>query len=241
MIKNKIIKEEILGAAKDWLRETIAPNHIKNTAKLINPVEFNINPFLVAYLARFLTGNSDPISIAKALIYPRVLGTSINTSFGQNAQKFTSTVLHSLGSTTAGIDIEFIDQIDGTKKYCQLKSGPTTINKDDVSTIDGHFKHIKNLARTNNLNIGINDLVVGVLYGERNELSANYLAIENRYNYSVYIGQELWYRLTGDENFYYELGQSLAAVAVEFDGTHLLQETIEKLAQTDLVRKLAGM
>ena len=32
--------------------------------------------------------------------------------------------------------------IDGEKKYCQLKSGPDTINKDDVETIAGHFKSV---------------------------------------------------------------------------------------------------
>jgi hypothetical protein len=40
-----------------------------------------------------------------------------------------------MGSVVHGIDIEFIDAIDGRKKYCQLKSGPSTINKDDVVTI----------------------------------------------------------------------------------------------------------
>lgn len=75
------------------------------------------------YLANFLTGNSSPKSIAKALIYPRILGTSITTSFGTNIQKFTNDVLDAFGSTTPGIDIEFIDRIDGHKKYCQMKSG----------------------------------------------------------------------------------------------------------------------
>ncbi len=53
-----------------------AINHIKNTQKLEKPSEFNINPFLVC-LENFLCGDAKPESIAKALIYPRVLGTSI--------------------------------------------------------------------------------------------------------------------------------------------------------------------
>ena len=114
MISNK---EELLAKAKAWFQSTIIENHIKNSQKLIHPKEFNINPFLVAYLAKFLTGNTEPKSIAKALIYPRVLGQSITTSFGQNIQKFTNDVLSAFGSTTSGIDIEFIDQIDGHKKY----------------------------------------------------------------------------------------------------------------------------
>lgn len=232
-------KHEILEAAKTWFKETIAINHIKNTSKLVKPSEFNINPFLVSYLANFLTGNNDPISIAKALVYPRVLGTSINTSFGQNSQKFTSEVLSSLGSTTPGIDIEFVDQIDGQKKYCQLKAGPNTINKDDVETIHNHFFSIKNLARTNNLRIGLNDLVVGVLYGESQELSTHYKNISKKHNYPVFVGKEFWLRLTGDESFYFSMIDSLASVAMEVDGSELLEETIEALANTDTIKMLS--
>lgn len=237
---NNIKKQEILEAAKGWLRDTVVPNHYKNTHKLVDPSEFNINPFLVTYLARFLTGKADAIGIAKALIYPRVLGTSINTSFGQNSQKFTNDVLKSVGSTTVGIDIEFYDQLDGRKKYCQLKAGPNTINKDDVATIHGHFSQIKNLARTNNLKLQTDDLVVGILYGGRHELSSHYKTIEANYHYPVYIGQEFWTRLTGDENFYFELAQALASATLEFDGVALLDQTIQKLAQTDFIKKLAG-
>jgi hypothetical protein len=99
-------KTQLLLRAKEWFTEVIAINHIQNTRKLINISEFNVNPFLSTYLANFLTGNSDPLSIAKALVYPRVLGTSITTSFGTNIQKFTTEVLSAFGSTTSGIDIE---------------------------------------------------------------------------------------------------------------------------------------
>ena len=232
-------RSEILEAAETWFKDTIASNHVQNTEKLIDPKEFKINPFLVCYLANFLTGNNDPISIAKALVYPRVLGTSITTSFGQNSQKFTSDVLQSLGSTTPGIDIEFVDQLDGTKKYCQLKAGPNTINKDDVDTIHNHFTDIKNLTRTNNLPITLNDLIVGVLYGEIDELSTHYKNITRKHHYPVFVGQDFWHRLTGDDGFYFELIKSLASVAQDFDGTDLLQSTIEELAETDIIQKLA--
>lgn len=50
-----------------------------------------------------------------------------------------------MGSVGGGIDIEFVDSFDDRKKYCQLKSGPNTINKDDVITIKNHFQGIKTL------------------------------------------------------------------------------------------------
>ena len=100
--------------------------------------------FLYKYLAKFLTGNDDAESIAKALIYPRILGSSITTSFGMQVQKQITTLFPGFGSTTSGIDIEFVDAIDGRKKYCQLKAGPNTINKDDIKTVVDHFKSIRN-------------------------------------------------------------------------------------------------
>jgi len=138
---------------------------------------YNINPFLFKYLANFLTGNDNPESIAKALVLPRILGASINTSFGMKIQTLISTLFEGLGSTTQGIDIEFIDAIDNRKKYCQLKAGPNTINRDDVTTITNHFQGVRNLARTNNLNVGINDMIVGIVYGEISEISSHYKKI----------------------------------------------------------------
>lgn len=233
-------KQHILDSAKIWFKETIANNHIKNTKKLINPKEFNINPFLAVYLSNFLTGNSTPENIAKALILPRVLGTSINTSFGQNMQSFISAIQDAVGSTTTGMDIEFIDQLDKTRKYCQLKAGPNTINKDDVETIANHFKAVRNLSRTNNLRIPNDDLIVGVLYGESEELSSHYKRITVQYDYDVIIGREFWYRLTGYENFYAELIGTIGSVALEANFSDELQSIIDELAQSEKIRSLSN-
>ncbi len=231
-------KEEILEKAKDWFRNTIAQNHIKNTEKLVNPKEFNINPFLAVYLANFLTGNSSPDSIAKVLLLPRVLGTSITTSFGQNIQSFTNILLDAFGSTTSGIDIEFVDQIDGYKKYCQLKLGPNTINKDDVETISGHFKGVINLARQNNLRVSHDDLIVGIIYGNPSDLSSHYKRITSQYHHPVIIGSDFWHRLTGDENFYTDLLNAIGSVAIEADYSNDLKKVINKLAATDEIKNI---
>lgn len=233
-------KKEILEAAKKWFREVVVPNHIKNTKALSNPKKFKINPFLVKYLANFLCGTCDPISIAKALIYPRVLATSITTSFGTNIQKFVSDLRSSFGSMIPGIDIQFEDQIDGRTKYCQIKLGPNNINKDDVETIHNHFASAKNLARTNNVkSLGYNDLIIGVLYGEHSQLSTHYKNLEKVHHYSVYVGKEFWERLTGDENFYYDLSTAISEIAIEFNSSKLLEAVILKLAESDMVKNLA--
>lgn len=230
MIENK---NTILEKAKSWFRETIVTNHDINSKKLIDPSEFNINPFLTVYLANFLTGNSSPLSIAKALVYPRVLGPSITTSFGQNIQKFAADVLEGFASTTNGIDIEFVDQIDGNRKYCQLKAGPNTINKDDVETIASHFKGVINLAKTNGLRISFDDMVVGLIYGEEQQLSSHYKRIQSQYHYPVLPAHQFWHRLTGDENFYGELITAIGSVAIDADYSKELEQIILQLSKRE--------
>ena len=80
-------KKEILRAAKTYFKENIIDNHISNTAKL-NYKSFNPNPFLQLYLAKFAFGDTSALSQAKALVLPRVLGTSITTTFGNAIQGF---------------------------------------------------------------------------------------------------------------------------------------------------------
>jgi len=236
---NQPEKEQILEKAQKWFAEKLACSHMKNARKLVNPAEFKINPFLVVYLANFLTGKSDPTDIAKALIYPRVLGTSITTSFGTHIQNFTNDVLSSYGSSISGIDIEFIDSIDGFRKYCQLKAGPNTINKDDVETIASHFGEIQRRSSTNNLRVTNDDLIVGVIYGEPSELSSHYKRITRQYYHPVIVGKDFWHRLTGDEDFYYDLIKSIGQVAIEADFADELNVIIEQLASNLEIVRLA--
>ncbi|MEG1474711.1 MAG: PmeII family type II restriction endonuclease [Longicatena sp.] len=224
----RVHKADIIIKWKEFFRNEIAENHRKNTLKLEHLKEFNLNPFLDNYKANFLLGDDSPKSKATALVYARTLGTSINTTFGTSLQKFCSNILSGYASTTSGIDIEFIDFVDGRKKYCQIKAGPNTINKDDVKTIMNHFSGVKNLARTNHLNIGLDDLVVGVFYGDSKELSNHYKEINKEY--PVYIGQDFWRRLTGDTNFYKALTKASNEVALEYDSRKIIKEVIEKLA-----------
>lgn len=221
-------KTAILLNARDFFRETIVANHVKNVQKLSSLAAFKYNPFLLDYLANFYSGNSSAESMARVLVYARALGTSINTSFGQNLQSFIGNVLGAFGTAVPGLDIEFVDQIDHRKKYCQIKLGPETINKDDIQTIIGHFRGAKNLARTNNLDIGINDLVVGVMYGEKEELNAHYNSIIKEH--PVFVGKDFWHHLTGDENFYFEMIEAFGEEAKIVNGKDLLETTIEKLA-----------
>jgi hypothetical protein len=225
-------KKSIIESGKQYFREIIIPKHLKNleTLKL---KDFNINPFLVNYLAAFLCGDTTPKSLAKALVYPRILGTSINTSFGQNIQIFISSLAQVAGTASGidGMDIEFVDAIDGRRKYCQCKAGPQTINKDDIATILGHFRHLHNKARLDRMNVQIDDMIVGVLYGTKEDLSAHYKIIDS--HYPVYCGAEFWEHLTGDTDFYHRLAKAFGEVVEEdnIDGSQLIQSKINDIAR----------
>ncbi len=222
-------KTEIINKFRIFFETDIIENHKKNTKKLKKLSEFNINPFLWHYLANYLTGNSSSESLAKALLYPRVLGTSITTTFGQAMQKFIVKVLNAYGSTTPGIDLEFIDQIDLRKKYCQLKSGPDALNKDDITTIKNHFKNAKRLAQANHLTVNSDDFVFCTLYGENSTMNSFIKILAQ--DYPVYMGKEFWCRLTGEEEFYQRLIDSIGEVVNEVDMKSLVEEVIEDLSQ----------
>lgn len=221
---------EIIEKAKVFALEKIIPSHLKNTSKLGRAKEFDVNPFLVEYLANYAFGDSTPESIARVLVYPRVLGQSISTTFGTMMQQFCNDALSSFASVVVGMDIEFIDQLDNRRKYCQVKSGPKTLNADDVPVIIGHFKDLANIARTNRLT-GFNpitDAVVGVLYGTPKTLSGHYKKIAKEY--PVYVGEEFWHRLTGVEDFYFTLVEAFASVAKEQDSSEMLEMVVQRLA-----------
>jgi len=186
----------------------------------------------VKYLSKVLDNDFTPIGIAKALYYPRVLGTSINTSFGTRIQNMFVALNLASGSLIKGMDIEFIDKIDNRKKWCQLKSGPNTINSEDVKPLLKKFSSVVNLARTNSINLNNNDLILGVLYGDRSQLSQHYLLIDK--THPVIIGEEFWHRLTGFSDFYTKLSKNLDVMILNLEhedffkkGYTLLAEEIE--------------
>jgi len=201
-------EKELLEIITAYFKEKIFENHkisaLKKHSKLNS---YKINPIIVKYLSKILEDDFTPIGIAKALYYPRILGTSINTSFGTRIQNMFVELDLAKGSLIKGMDIEFIDKIDNRKKWCQLKSGPNTINSEDVNPLLRKFSTVTNLARTNAMDLNNSDLILGVLYGEEEQLSQHYKKIDEQF--PVIIGKEFWHRITGYSDFYDKLVLSL--------------------------------
>ena len=211
------------------MAQNIVPSHMKNTKKLSTLDDIKLNPFLWHYLANYYLGESDSLSLATVAILPRVLGTSITTTFGKQMQKLIVAVLDNVsGSNIPGIDIEYVDAIDGRKKYCQVKSGPQALNKDDVKTIKDHFKGARNRGMQNSLPTQEDDWVFAMIYGEPSEYNAFVRELSDEY--VVYCGEDFWYRLTGDRDFYLDLAKAMAEVAIPEDSKEIVKETIKKLA-----------
>ncbi len=225
-------KKDILERAKSWMRDELIPAHKVNTLKLASLDEFNINPFIWPYLAFFLEGNRDYTSLAKALVYPRALGSSISTSFGQRAQRLIVRLFEdsAFGSGIKGIDIEFIDKIDNRRKYAQVKAGPNVVNRDDVETVGRGFETLKNKARLDGLELRTTDMMFCLLYGEADQKNGFVREIER--NYVVSMGEDFWHRFTGDKNFYKDLIAVFAEVATEVNMKKEIGAVVQKLAKS---------
>ena len=223
-------KQTILREAKTWWRDVLVEAHRKNTLKLTKVEEFSINPFLLPYLANYFSGRQSAQALAQVLIYPRVLGPSITTTFGGSFQKFITQVFGNVqGSQIKGIDIEFVDQTDKKLKYCQLKAGPKIVNHDGVKTIKDHFGDARRTARQNSLPVDVNDYMLCLLYGEPWQKNQFIKQIEK--DYTVAIGQDFWHRLTGDKNFYSKLINAITEVAQEPNLKSTVAKVVDQLAK----------
>lgn len=223
-------EKELLEVITVYFEEKIFENHKISSLKTHSKLKsYKINPIVVKYLSKILENDFTAIGIAKALYYPRVLGTSINTSFGTRIQNMFVELNLAEGSLIKGMDIEFTDKVDGRRKWCQLKSGPNTINSEDVSPLLKKFTTVTNLARTNSMDLNNSDLILGVLYGEEDQLSQHYRKIDEFF--PVIIGEEFWHRLTGFPNFYNKLVSNLDLMTLNLDTEGFFKQGYMALAK----------
>ncbi|MCF6358323.1 MAG: hypothetical protein L3J54_11010 [Draconibacterium sp.] len=223
-------EKELLKIVTEYFGDKIFKSHKENVLKNHSKLKsYKINPIIVKYLSKVLENDFTPLGIAKALYYPRVLGTSINTSFGTRIQNMFVDLGLASGSLIKGMDIEFIDKVDNRKKWCQLKSGPNTINSEDVNPLLKKFTSVTNLARTNAINLNNSDLILGVLYGNEDQLSQHYKKINQLF--PVVIGKEFWHRITGFSTFYNKLAYNLDTMILDLDTEDFLKKGYMALAK----------
>jgi hypothetical protein len=205
---------------------------------------FNFNPLVSIALSSGVYGNPTPMNMAKALLYPRVFGTSINTTFGDKMQKMCVRYLGAAASGTTGIDIEYEDKLDGQNVVMQLKAGPNTINYDDVEPIVSKMGTAYRTLRQNRAdNMPI--FAIGITYGVMADISAHYRRIAassvgGQLNIPIYIGQDFWHRLTGNPTFYSEMISLFVDIFEKEDYSDLLQEDLDRLASEIEAKYFSG-
>ncbi|MDR3642376.1 MAG: PmeII family type II restriction endonuclease [Candidatus Doudnabacteria bacterium] len=197
--------------------------------------KFIINPLVLTALSSGVFGKTSSLNMAKALLYPRVLGTSISTSFGDKMQKLCVSYLGANASSTPGMDLEFIDKIDGKKVLMQLKAGPNTINSGDVEPIVSEMNSAYRLLQTNKVGKNMPLFAVGIVYGSMSEISGHYKKIADspvgaQAKIPIYIGKDFWHRLTGQELFYRDLINLFIEVFDEEDYSDLLETDLKLLS-----------
>lgn len=79
------------------------------------------------------------------------------------------------------------------------------------------------------MQLNTTDCIVCVIYGKKDELNDHYKKI-NEY-YPVYVGQDFWFRLTGDKEFYNDIINAFVEAGNDADSTKLINEVIDKLAR----------
>lgn len=229
----KIVKEFEL-----WFKKEFLPHQEKLLRKWTKSQKHHINPYLVSYRSIAISGKKSAISIAESLLVISWLGVGLSTSFGTQFQSQLTKILRKVyGSTTSGIDVEYVDFFDKRKKYAQIKLGPDTINNDDVKTIEDKFKAIKNLAKTNSLKLQTDDLVVGVLYGSHAQLNANYKSLKSK-GYEVYVGNEFFEHVTGIGDLGSQLIDTAVKVSLSVNVHKKLRSAIADLAKDSDIKNL---
>jgi hypothetical protein len=197
--------------------------------------DFNVNPFTLVALSGGVLGEPSISNMARALIYPRVLGTSLNTSFGDKMQKLCVAFLGAEASGVPGMDFHFDDKVSGGRVYMQLKAGPNTINKDDVDPILVKMLTAYRLLRQNMAGQNIPLFAMGIAYGTIDEISGHYKKIQSssvggQEGVPIYIGKDLWHRITGNPNFYVELVNIFVELFKNEDSSEALERAVSALA-----------
>ena len=222
-------KSELIDAFTRWYEDDFLERQIETIDRSANIEEHNSNPFIASYAAKAISGGLAAVDQARALVIQRAFGTGMHTSFGTQIQKAIVSLLpNASGSMIPGMDIEFQEPATDIRRYCQVKAGPYTVNRDTSEKIVDKFDKALNLAKTNGLPITNDQLIVGVLYGKHDQLSTFYKEIEKRY--SVLAGASFWERLTGHEAFYDDLVTSFRKVSDNSNVDDRVEAAIKKLA-----------
>lgn len=199
-------QEQLLSNIVDYFQQEIFEPHLRNLQNdYANFDSYSANPFLLPYLSKIIEGEYSERGIAKALYLPRVLSSSITTSFGSHIKQIL--INNNLAESRSGRSniISFTDHISGIYTACILKAGPYTINSGDKALIRSNLRGIN----------GVENRAIGVIYGSENDLNGSYVNLQEEFD--IFVGKQFWQRITGYEDFYDNLSERLRIVSENLD------------------------
>jgi hypothetical protein len=188
-----------------------------NTIRKLRIQDLNINPFLIRILASEM-GFNDASSIVRWLVVQRSM-TGANTSFGFCLQDIAQ--LFSEGTGVEGADLQ------KTKKerhhYIQVKSGPSTMDKDAV-------RHMSTLLLSVQRRNRGSVAMLGMCYGTREQVLST---VKKYSDVDWLIGREFWEFISDDPGCIDEIYTIAGKVGETFRDTkgQTLAEILESKAK----------
>jgi len=152
---------------------------LSNRARTIRHLkidDLNINPFLIRILAKEM-GIEDADSIVRWLVMQRSM-TGANTSFGFCLQEIAK--LFTEGTGVEGADIQKTKQ--GRHYHIQVKSGPSTMDKDAVQHMS---QLLVSVQRRNRGSVAL----LGMCYGTREQVMST---VKKYSDVDWLVGREFW-------------------------------------------------
>jgi hypothetical protein len=191
-----VSKEEIA----DFVGEHIIEFHKKRLKKLkklkLNSVLKRKNPYL------FKAKNVITAEQLVKGILDAYLSSQEEGIFGEFLEKLAifvnQKVYNGQKSSAEGIDLEFIKK--DVRYIVSIKSGPNWGNSGQIKKLENDFRKAKRILRTNTSQSHI-FAVNGCCYGKYGPY--------DRGNYIKICGQDFWYFISGDEDFYQDIIEPL--------------------------------
>lgn len=164
-----------------------------------------LNGFSVGFLAAEVGGAITAESIARALVLPRALGSSVSTVLGTRVRQLCEIVEPSARLRGSALqEIEFVDKVDGRKRIGRFFGGPKNANTGRSVPVG------KELAALHAAHGGAKKRITAcITHGEQRDLHPSFLAAQ--IPYEVLVGADFWHRLSGDATFYKRATAGVAA------------------------------
>ena len=216
------VPQDHVASAIAFLESNAFPRHVKNL-KSLSPNDLVLNHFSASYAAGTIGGV--PLtanSLARALVIPRALGSSLSTIVSRQLRFFCGELPGVEVVGKHANQVNYTDRVDDTNRIGIFAGGPSNLNSPGRKTLEGKLTRL-------HAQIGRSAPapVVCVTHGEISNLNSSFKKLDPKY--AVFVGGDFWHRVTGDPNFYRELSFRLSWSAAAAGSKVALSDAIKRV------------